>query len=718
MTTRHVPEVCRDGHHNPDIGLYCVECGCLIVISADAFQHGRRALTAYIAMLVISTVVGIVLFRISNTIWAPYTFLTIGIICLYATVFSRGASVAVAAWSLAAFSAVWTIWAMWRPVFHADPIAESIIISGSIAVWLGSAAYFLYLGQRMTLPSIRSAATLFMTLSALIFGFLGLWIVLLQRNLAYPWVYQCAALALGAAPLLAIAALLIRRRGDGGWATTAAFWLFAVAAYSGLAQYVLRAAGFVLGHLLPRILGLPELPDREVVWISALQWRGAVTSIPLIAALITVLVSSAVEVASRFQAHRPDFFVTQMADIQARLAGNREFLARSSLHLQRTTLTSMVSISVASDFILKVTVATATNVTKLAARVLRHILDVLRYLVGPMFALSVLGLAVILVVAEFRAYGAYGALNDPQGLWGAAIVTMIFIPVLCGLAIRMVSHWNDQREGWHQPLFALGSAVAFLGGLFYFLVSVVTLAMMLVWLAFKSVEVPLDPISPGPVYRTNLIAVALAVGALLVLALAQNLTWLIRRRGLADKYQVGSAVMVVLAFVILASSLGIGPLYRGVAGAISSGDAADEGLLRAQIPTSIEGSCRQDTLVTLPSRSSLACHSSIANARVFYHLFDSPAEAEERYFGFVDRQALVHGSAFCAGEAIGESGYYINGQPAGRVACYGDEFGTWIAWTQLTSSVLVVAVRPDGQRVPLAAAWSSGAMGPTAPRTN
>ena len=133
-------------------------CSCLRSIAAIAVtgrpsrhdHFGRGRLT-------------FVLFLYTDVVWPLYWFILLGIVHMYATVFTRGAALGSAAWFLVATAGLSTAWAAARG--HLHPTGEiGFLIDAALRIlpfvaWLLVTAYMFLLGRRSISRSRLPAAT-------------------------------------------------------------------------------------------------------------------------------------------------------------------------------------------------------------------------------------------------------------------------------------------------------------------------------------------------------------------------------------------------------------------------------------------------------------------------------------------------------------------------------------------------------------------------------
>ncbi len=160
---------------------------------------------------------------------------------------------------------------------------------------------------------------------------------------------------------------------------------------------------------------------------------------------------------------------------------------------------------------------------------------------------------------------------------------MLLVFVLCGVAFGFAQH-TKQHPLEVQRLFAGTAASLFLGLIAYFLLSIASLGMTIIWFGFRSASISLPALSPGPIYRVNALAVLALTISLVLLALKQ-----ITREGIIAKEQESldpwasprlnddasmpvapssflsiSQVAILLIFGLIALLFGLSSLINGV----------------------------------------------------------------------------------------------------------------------------------------------------------
>src|SRR5262245_8217239 len=101
--------LCRQNHFAPNIGVFCVDTCPEFTLMTAGPPPQRLRVGWPIALLILSELGALILFRQSGSIWAMYEFLVLNLLNLYVVVFSRGSALLVAALVTLAAVAGWAI---------------------------------------------------------------------------------------------------------------------------------------------------------------------------------------------------------------------------------------------------------------------------------------------------------------------------------------------------------------------------------------------------------------------------------------------------------------------------------------------------------------------------------------------------------------------------------------------------------------------------------
>lgn len=491
------------------------------------------------------------LFRATGALLPAYAAVAIGIVHLYAIAFSRGAALSSAAFWLGGVAAGWGAWALAtgqltgssnRGVVaerlasdHASSRAALLAIAMAIVGVLSG----IRLGRRVIRPGIRhEVGSYFLAAGSFVFGLWGVWIALIQARWATQGVYDVtigAALAVPMA-LLVLAKPPARRRKLG--ATPVPLWLGVAALYVFLWRPLARAYGYVLGVLIPHLVGWPELPvERPARWSATVSdrapWAAAVL---LVAALIILLASSLTRTLNGLRWPTPMFYTRQLERLRERRRRAPKGLAGSGARLSVSIERLAVRVTLLAYRVGAVAALAGKRFIADAVTMLREagatIVNAARFIVAPFAAFSLLALAALLLLRRLQAHLAQGD-DSVRALWGQTATFGVLIVLLCAAALGLSPTVRSRYIGLATELtavvgiFAYGAAFGASLGFF-----------ALVWLIDRALPNRPAPswLQPGTLFWFSLISTAACV-ALLVLVGARLPT-------------VGTLVMLALVAVI------------------------------------------------------------------------------------------------------------------------------------------------------------------------
>jgi hypothetical protein len=715
----HAPDLdlCPLGHPIFDLTVRCSRCGRFVMFQPSVYQGRGRVRSLFYGMtIVLTAIVSFVVFRHTNEVWPLYWFLLLGIVHLYATVFTRGAALG----SAAAFLVLTSVGSLaWTAIDGspsgilgrlADPGLQILPVLG----WMLTTVYLFMLG-RHALLRIRTASRYFLAAATLTLGYWGVWLFYLENGLADPTVYRAA---IGAGLLLPVVSVLfLFNRSDrdlpalglaGGererrvWRVTlGALALVVVAVDLILIEPLSVSLAYILGRFLPRLVGVAPLADVDVPWLSDLGWRPAATSAVLLVAVALVVVRAALDTAYSKAELRDDLTedmkmdLTTM-DLVSRMAADKA-AGRRSLLVGGPTEQAIEETSFLGRY-----------VGETAYRMVRNIFDTLRrslHAVLPPVAFTLLSLMIVLVVAKLGEHLRHGPFLNAVSLWAMAMTIIVGVVVLCGIAFDFVPSrvkpWQRLRIlGVPLVVIAAGALLASVG---YFLVSVASWALLpMVW--------PADA-RPAGMFSRNLYVVNLVIStaALVLLAVLYAIGRVFRgnrrsRSRLPGRVFSVPAAVVLLVVAGVSVSVAAGPIGSTVASATGPYSAEAAQALLDRMPAALAARCQPDHLLVPGQLASLDCRGETAD--VSFHTFGNPDDLDRAYRAALNARGVAMGAGSCEQQWPGENAYPGPGG-GGRVACYVDERGAWLLWAD--DGVLGIAHRGDDQPEALYASWSGGA---------
>jgi hypothetical protein len=706
-------DLCPKGHPLFDLTMRCSKCGRFVMFLPSVYQAPGRIRSLFYGMtIVLTAIVNFVVFHYTNEVWPLYWFLLLGIVHLYATVFTRGAALGSAAVFLVLMSAAALAWTAidGSPSGTLGGLADPGLLILPVLGWLLATVYLFLLG-RHALLRIRTASRYFLAAATLTLGYWGVWLFYLENGLASPTVAQ-AALAAGL--LLPVASVLfLFNRSDRDlpalglagsdrerrlWRVTlGALTLVVVAVDLILIEPLSAVLGYILGQFLPRLVGVAPLAAIDPSWLSDLGWRRAAISAVLLVAVALIVVRAALDTAYSKAELRDDLTedmkmdLTTM-DLASRLAAERSRTASA------TTEQAIEETSFVGRF-----------VGETAYRIVGNMFDTLRrslHAVLPPVAFTLLGLLIVLVVAKLGEYLRHGPFVNALALWGMAMTVVVGVVVLCGIAFDFVPSrvkpWQRLRVlGVPLVVIAAGALLAAVG---YFLISMASWALLpMIW--------PPDA-RPAAMLSRDLYVVNLAIstGALGLLAVLYAIGRVFRGDRRRRSRLPGRAFSVPAAVALLAVAgasvaLAAGPIGATVASAAGPYSPEAAQALRERLPEGLANRCQSDQLLVPGLLASLDCRGGATD--VSFHAFGNADDLDRAYRSALRARGVAVGTGSCAQQWPGENSYPGPGG-GGRVACYVDERGAWMLWEG--GGVLGIAFRGDGQPEALYSSWSEGAI--------
>jgi hypothetical protein len=710
-------DLCPLGHPIFDLTVRCSKCGRFVLFLPSVYKGRGRIRSLFYGMtIVLTAIVSFVLFRHTNEVWPLYWFLLLGIVHLYAMVFTRGAALGSAAAFLALTSAgslAWTAIDSSGPSGVLGGLSDAGLRILPILGWLLSTVYLFMLG-RQALVRIRTASRYFLAAATLTLGYWGVWLFYLENDLVTPTVQRAAV---GAGLLLPVAAILFlfnRSEFDlpalglaGGprerrlWRVTlGALALVVVAADLLLIEPLSIALGYLLGQFLPRLVGVAPLPDIDPRWLSDLGWRPAATSAVLLVAVALVVVRAALDTAYSRAELRDD--LTEDLKMDLTTMDLVSWMAAGRSAARKTLLDGDTERAIEETSYL------GRYVGETAYRIVRNIFDTLRrslHAVLPPVAFTLLSLLIVLVAAKLGEYLRHGPFLDAISLWSMAMTIIVAVVVLCGIAFDFVPSrvkpWQRLRIlGVPLVVIAAGALLATVG---YFLISVASWALLpMVW--------PADT-RPAAMFSRSLYVVNLVISTAALGLMA--LLYAIGRVFRGDRHSLSRlpgrifsvpAAVVLLVVAGVSVSLAVGPIGSTVASANGRYSREAAQALLDRMPDGLAERCRPDGLLIPGQLASLDCRGE--TTAVSFHAFGNPGDLDRAYRAALDARGVALGAGSCEQQWPGENAYPGPGG-GGRVACYVDERGAWLLWAG--DGVLGIAHRGDDRPEALYSSWSDGA---------
>lgn len=508
----------------PAIDLLCDHCGAFLI------KHDRQEkLSAFI--LLVSALTALVVFHSTASPWPMYFFIAIGIIHLYAILFSRGAALLSAAVVSGVGTAGWLIWELsayliGRESVRADGAATTLAGAPSavqasllVVLWLGGAAWAYRLGRTKAMPGTELASSFFLGMGAFALGLWGTWSVVLGDPLFRMVVYQFVLLLSLLVPLGLLIYLVkhypYQRRKTGVTPKTEviALWLIVGGAYLSSTQLLTDAVKNSLGAFMPRLLGAQVITDIELpLLLQILSFRNPIPSVFAATAVANILASSAAQAAIEFVAHKPEWLTHRLRAIRHDYLASRNTVNKFVLQSIGGLLELLGILITFIQFSSLMSVKFVETCAREARRLGDYGLRMIRYLVVPLIAFSVLAISVIHVLIQFTLYIRLIHFPDPRVLWAEALVVMILVGLLCAACFGLAPGSNRRF------LFA-GVEAAYLGFIVYFTLSLASLTFLIIWFGFQSNGLDLVAVRPGGVYWTNLVCASVM---LVGFAVAEN----------------------------------------------------------------------------------------------------------------------------------------------------------------------------------------------------
>jgi hypothetical protein len=748
---------CPLKHAIDDVAVRCPRCGRFVLFLPLVFEGPLRIrYRIHGVVILLATIMTLVLFRYTHVVWPLYWFLLLGIVHMYATVFTRGAALASAGWFLGAASLV----SLASAVLPSHPNLTGVVggaIEAALRVlpvlaWLVLTGWMLLIGRR-AITSIKVAASYFLAAATLTLGFWGVWVFYLENDLVDSAVYH---LAVAVALLLPVACILFlftlpgrHRRVWRPWLLSlGALALVALSANLILIAPLVRVADFLLGRFFPRLVGVRPLSGISTGWLGGHQWLNLVTSAMLVIALALVAVKSWQEasgleaaranqsdIGPREQPSRPGPAGTESAPVVLAgevVAAESSATAGTVARLEPTSGSIPLPENLAERAFVEAEFG-GRYTGEIFYLIAKNILDTVWrafHAMLPVVAFSLLSMLMVLSLGKLGEYVRHGPFSGAIGLWGMVLSVLVGVVVLCGIAYdfspssgrgprglrlrgEVVPDGAEPERPRRQPRPALPLVVIAAG---FLLTSVSYLVISLLSWAL------LPLISPGDwdlrsLFTGDLFFVNLAISTLAFVLLASLYALGLTIRGNQPRATPvsGRFVSIPAAFIFVAVSVtsvgfGVLPIKSTLTFATSDSSRYDQQVqqLRSRVPQAVQTSCGSDYLLVPGQTASLDCRDG-SGTDVSYHAFSDATALDTVYRQTVSARGVslgLAGSGVCAGQWPAEGTYTRPDGSMGRAACYLDRRGAWLIWTD--SGALGIAYRGDGQQQLIASAWLAG----------
>lgn len=541
------------GSSASDEDIFCSFCGKMLISFVKISS----------AIFIISVLAAVVLFRLGASPWPMYLLITLGILHLYAVIYSRGAALNSVTLTFAIITLLWGIWIFvgWRVQFEGSAsglrttweriqhAALGQLPGIALFIWIVGIAWALWLGQKKSLGPIRIASSYFLGMGAFIFGLWGVWALLIQSNRVPANALQFVLIMSLVIPVFLLIVLLWREKPPGPAGQALAISLFPIMAYFLVFELFLRLAEFGLGRFLPRILGMSPLQSSDIAWLNTvLQWRGLVLSLMVAGVIVSLAALSSAEALVEFRATQ------QPTPRQSGRRGTTSPLDDLAEGIGNFAASMGHVISNTAAFVGIATIRFAYNVRDAVLKALPYLRKLVKYVFAPVAAFSVLSFLIIIVLSRFFAYEQGLLTSDPKALWGAALIVLVLVLVLCAASFGFA----PARSAFE--VFPVTKAAIFIAISLYFILSGASLAFLLVWGGFLSLKVDFIGVRPGPIYWLNTIVVVTVAIALAFTVRPVNLqTWLNGRiPGYATwRPRIQTSLVIVPCLVGVAMGIGV-----------------------------------------------------------------------------------------------------------------------------------------------------------------
>ncbi|MDQ3706954.1 MAG: hypothetical protein M3437_17375 [Chloroflexota bacterium] len=497
--------------------------------------------------------------------------ITLGILHLYAVIYSRGAALTSATVAFAIVTFMWGVWVIldWRVQSEGEASIlratwEALKQNTSnrlpiiaLLVWVIGVVWAVWLGHKKSMGPIRLASSYFLGMGACVFGLWGVWALLIQSDHIRGDAFQFMLVMALVIPVALLMVLLWRKKPSGPAGQVLATWFFPIMAYLLVFEIFVRIAEFSLGRFLPKILGFSPLNTPGLSWMGGiLQWRGLILSLMVAGIVISLSVLSSAEAIVGFRAtrlptlrrraqhgtHNPSVSIGDLAEGIADFVGSLGHL-----------------ISNAAAFVGVVAMRFAQNLREAVLNALPYLRKLVKYVLAPAAAFSVLSVLIIVVLSLFSDYERGILEGDPKALWGAVLIVLVLVLALCAASFGFA----PARSAFE--VFSVTKAATFIAIILYFVVSTASAAFFLVWIGLLSLKVDFVGVRPGPIYWLNLIAVVSVATALAFTVQPESLQkWLFSKMPNYASWRRRMQVAFLIIPCAIGVAMGAGVVLQGV----------------------------------------------------------------------------------------------------------------------------------------------------------
>ena len=247
-----------------DLDIRCPNCNRFL------FRFTKFASSTFI----VTALAALVMFRISGAIWPMYLLIGLGILHLYAVIFSKGEVLSSAATIFLGITLAWGAWLTisWLSgleAFHGllptwvrmQELLHTFLVWILLGIWLLGIFWSINLGRWKSMPGIKLASSYFLGMGAFIFGLWGIWAILIQNALAQEQIFQLTTVLALLVPLVLLLGLLVRQppvgtltRGE-----VVAIWCLLFGAYLTSTDFLTTLVQFGLGKFLPKLFAVNDV---------------------------------------------------------------------------------------------------------------------------------------------------------------------------------------------------------------------------------------------------------------------------------------------------------------------------------------------------------------------------------------------------------------------------------------------------------------------------
>lgn len=558
MGAKKVQKLCINcGHDLNELALVCNNCGRTQI----SFAYTD------ILVFILSILSTVILFRLTGSIWPVYLILSIGIIHLYSVIFSEGQAIRSGTVLLALSILAWIGWYLVPPdVFEGQGEVVTLALTfTAIGIWIFGILYAIYLGRRKVVSSAKLASSYFLGTGAFLFGLWGIWGLVLENEIELADIFQIAVGFVVLVPMVILIRLLIvspRKEAAGEkdvQIEVSVLWLLALSAYLSTTQWLADQLVLVFGDVMPHLL------DRNPVHIDMpelfgiLKWRYPVTGVFSALAIIILIRWSIKVVTDKFEYYPPRFFTEALSRLESRRASTNP-ISFALIGIEGAALIFINLISRIANLLSKITIVFIEKVISTLRRVFTYLGRLIRYIIIPVLAFSLLSLTSISVLHQYRLYFNGIGGFEPLMLWGAGISVLILVILLSRLSFGFT-----QLE-IRQYIFAGTEAALYLGALAFFAVSVAATGLILIWYGLNAVNIDFSGVRPGPIYQYNFIAIIVLMVILVVTEfLYQRIESSSKLAKILPTF-TGLRVVLLVALAIYVAYLGLEPGIARVVG--------------------------------------------------------------------------------------------------------------------------------------------------------